>query len=189
MTDRIAPPQGPGGGHTAAPRTIDLGQLNQLLWRYRPLLERFEFLLEVQLMVTVTGRQDWQRHMADLFQETADALGALDLQREMILGEGPTGPLSLRELADDAPDPWGEILTEQQVELEAAVNRVSELRQRNTSALAEGSAGINQVIDALLQSSGQFQARSTGTGYGQDGRLQSDTTPGGTSAVLFDGRA
>lgn len=167
-------------------RTIDLGQLNQLLWRYRPLLERFEFLLEVQLMVTASGRQDWQRHMADLFQETADAIGAVDLQREVILGDGPTGPLSLRELAADAPEPWGDILTEQHVEIEAAVTRVSELRQRNTSALSEGSAGIAQVIDALLDAAGQLQSRSADAGYGQDGRRQASDA---SSAVFFDGRA
>ncbi len=166
-------------------RTVDLGQLNQLLWRYRPLLERFEFLLEVQLMVTAAGHQDGQRHMADLFAETADALNTLDLQREVMLGNGPTGPISLQELADDAPDPWGEILSEQQTELEAAVNRVTELRQRNTAALAEGSAGINQLIDALVESSGQFQAKGAGPAYGQDGRLQQSSS----TAVLFDGRA
>ncbi len=166
-------------------RTIDLGQLNQLLWRYRPLLERFEFLLEVQLMVTASGRQDWQRHMADLFQETADALNGLDLQREVILGDGPTGPISLLELAGDAPDPWGDILTEQHVELEAAVRRVAELRQRNTSALSDGAAGVNQLIDALIESSGQFQPSSAGPAYGQDGRLQQSTS----ASVLFDGRA
>ena len=70
-------------------RTVDLGQLNQLLWQYRPLLERFEFLLEVQLMVTASGRQDWQRHMADLFQENfksyADGVSA------EVLAAGPSG--------------------------------------------------------------------------------------------------
>lgn len=166
-------------------RVVDLGQLNQLLWRYRPLLDRFEFLLEVQLMVTASGRQDWQRHMADLFAETADALNALDLQREVILPQGPNGPLTLRDLAGDAPDPWGEILTEQQMELDAAVARVAELRRRNSAALTESSAGIANVIDALLDSSGHFQGRGAGPAYGQDGRIRQSAS----SAFLFDGRA
>jgi hypothetical protein len=166
-------------------RTIDLGQLNQLLWRYRPLLDRFEFLLEVQLMVTAAGRQDWQRHMADLFQETADALNTLDLEREVILPPGPDGPLSLRDLAEDAPDPWGEILTEQRIEIDAAARRVAELRQRNATALAEGSAGITKLIDGLLQSSGQLHGQTSGPAYGQDGRIAKSAS----TAVLFDGRA
>lgn len=166
-------------------RVVDLGQLNQMLWRYRPLLDRFEFLLEVQLMVTASGRQDWQRNMADLFQETADALNALDLEREVVLPQGPDGPISLRELADDAPEPWGEILTEQRAELDAAVGRVAELRRRNSAALAESSAGIAHLIDAMLESSGQLQGEAAGPSYGQDGRIR----PSGSSAVLFDGRA
>lgn len=162
-------------------RTVDLGQLNGLLWRYRPCLERFEFLLEVQLMVTASGRQDWQRHMADFFEETADALNTLDLEREVILGPG----ITLGDLAADAPDPWGEILTEQQVELEATVARVGNLRQRNTTAIAEGAAGLNQLIDTLLETNGPSRSRSAGPSYGQDGRLQQTNS----SAVLFDGRA
>lgn len=166
-------------------RVVDLGQLNQLLWRYRPLLDRFEFLLEVQLMVTASGRQDWQHHLADLFHQTSDALNALDLEREVILPPGPNGPLTLRDLADDAPDPWGGILTEQQAELDAAVSRVAELRKRNSSALAEGASGVNQLVDALLESNGQLQGRSAGPAYGQDGRIRQSAS----SAVLFDGRA
>jgi hypothetical protein len=162
-------------------RTVDLGQLNGLLWRYRPCLERFEFLLEVQLMVTASGRQDWQRHMADLFEETANALNTLDLEREVILGDG----ISLGDLAADAPDPWGEILTEQQVELEATVARIGHLRQRNTTAIAEGAAGLHQLIDTLLETNGQSRNVAAGPSYGQDGRIQQGTS----SAVLFDGRA
>ena len=71
------------------------------------------------------------------------------------------------------------------MELEAAVNRVSELRRRNTAALSEGSAGIGQLIDALVESSGQFQSQGSGPAYGQDGRLKQNTS----TAVLFDGRA
>jgi len=167
-------------------RTVDLGQLNGLLWRYRPCLDRFEFLLEVQLMVTASGRQDWQKHMADLFEETADTLNALDLEREVILGSGPSGgTLTLGELAADAPEPWGDILTEQQAELEAAAARIGSLRQRNTTAIAEGAAGLNQLIDTLLHSSGQRQDRAAGPSYGQDGQLRQSSS----SAVLFDGRA
>ena len=162
------------------PTSVDLNRLNGLLWRYRPLLERFEFLLEVQMMVTSTGRQDWQRQMADLFEETADQLNSLDLEREVMLGDS----LSLNDLAEDAPDPWGDILAEQQAELATITTRISALREKNTKAMAEGSAGIGNLIEALVEAAGQFQEES-GPAYGQDGRLEQRTT----SAVLFDGRA
>lgn len=162
-----------------APTSFDFNQLNGLLWRYRPYLDRFEFLLEVQLMVSASGRQSWQRQMADLFEETAAALNALDLEREVVLGDD----VNLTKLLGDAPEPWNEILAEQQVALEAATARITNLRMRNNQAIAEGCAGLNQLIDALVEASGQLQGKA-GPSYGQDGRLQHSSV----SAMLFDGR-
>lgn len=162
-----------------AQTSVDYNQLNGLLWRYRPYLDRFEFLLEVQLMVSASGRQSWQRQMADLFEETAAVLNTLDLEREVILGDST----NLSSLIEQAPEPWDQILSEQQVAMEAATARITSLRLRNNQAITEGSAGLNQLIDALVESSGQLQGRA-GPSYGQDGRMQQ----GSVSAMLFDGR-
>lgn len=159
--------------------SVDFNQLNGLLWRYRPYLDRFEFLLEVQLMVSASGRQPWQRQMADLFEETAAVLNTLDLEREVMLGDST----NLTTLIAEAPEPWNEILTEQQVSLEATTARITNLRLRNNQAITEGTAGLNQLIDALVEASGQLQG-SAGPSYGQDGRIQH----GSVSAMLFDGR-
>jgi hypothetical protein len=169
---------------TTAERTVDLSHLNGLLWRYRPCLERFEFLLELQLMVTASGRQDWQRHMADLFDETADRLNSIDLEREVLLGG-----LTLRELADDVPEPWDAILAEQQVELEAITSRIGALRQRNATAIEESAAGVTKLIEALLAEGGAKRRATTGTTYGQDGRTKQSSVKNTNSAVLFDGLA
>jgi len=164
-----------------APVAVDYNQLNSLLWRYRPYLDRFEFLLEVQLMVTASGRQDWPHQMAELFDETARALNELDLEREVVVGARAT----IGELAATAPDPWGAILTEQQALLEATTSRITALRQRNTQAIEEGAAGLHQLIDGLAQLNGQA-IDDSGPSYGQDGRR---VQQGSASAVLFDGRA
>lgn len=162
-----------------ASTSVDYNQLNGLLWRYRPYLDRFEFLLEVQLMVLSSGRQEWQRQMADLFEETAEVLNGLDLEREVLLA----GPMNLTALVAGAPEPWNEILAEQQAELETTTSRITALRQRNTQAITDGAAGLNQLIDALVAASGQFQGEA-GPSYGQDGQLEQ----GNVSAMLFDGR-
>lgn len=159
--------------------SVDFNRLNGLLWRYRPLLDRFEFLLEVQLMVMTSGRQEWQHQMADLFEETAAALNSLDLEREVVVGP----KLNLTALAAEAPEPWNDILAEQQAELEATTSRITALRQRNTQAITEGAAGLNQLIDALVEASGQLQGKS-GPSYGEDGQLKHNSV----SAMLFDGR-
>lgn len=163
---------------TLAP--VDYNRLNGLLWRYRPLLDRFEFLLEVQLMVTASARQDWQHQMANLFEETAAALSTLDLEREVLL----RGGVSLAQLAADAPEPWTQMLTEQQAMLESTIARIGGLRERNLLAIDEGAAGINKVIDALIEANGQQPVEAVGPSYGQDGRIRHESG----NAVLFDGR-
>ncbi len=167
--------------------TVDYNHLNGLLWRYRPYMDRFEFLLEVQLMVGASGRQDWQRHLADLFEQQARAIATLDLEREALLGPGQT----IGQIADQAPEPWSEILREQQQELEAVVARVGRLRQRNVQALEEGLAGVAALIDELIAATGQASPTGDGDGqsYDRDGRLRLVPTGASTPAVLFDGRA
>ncbi len=156
--------------------STDYKRLNGLLWRYRPVLERFEFLLELQLTVTASGRQDWQRHMSELFEEVADAVAALDLEREVLVPRG----LPLGELAANAPDPWSAILAEQHSVMDATIGRIGELRVRNTQSMMEGSAGVAQAIETLLAQAG----RATPDGDPTYGR------PNGRAggAVLFDGR-
>ena len=184
---------------TSLAADVDYNRLNNLLWRYRNCFDRFEFLLEVQLMVTASGRQEWQHHMADLLDDLAQRIGRLDLEREVLLG----GELNLSALVAGAPAMWAEILTEQQDHLTEAAARVGRLRQRNEQALEAGAAGLRRLLEALAQaaagtgdgmgpgagnttgSGSGSGSGSTGTdGYGGDGRVR----PPGGSPLLFDGR-
>lgn len=158
---------------------VDYQRLNNLLWRYRPCLDRFEFLLEMQLMVTASGRQDRLVQMADLLDDVAQIISTLDLEREIALPSG----VSLSELAETAPEPWDEVLIEQQAYLASATARVSRLRQRNTKAIEEGAAGLNQLLETIAEATGQ--ASPTVDSYGEDGRRRQENG----SAILFDGRA
>ncbi len=175
---------------------VDYNRLNNLLWRYRTSLDRFEFLLEMQLMVTASGRQEWQHHMADLLDDLAQRIGRLDLEREVLLG----GELNLSALVAAAPEMWAEILTEQQAGLTTAAERVGRLRQRNEQALAAGAAGLRRLLETLAQAAagtgdaaaaghgaaghGQGAAGASTDSYGGDGRVR----PPGGSPLLFDGR-
>lgn len=161
---------------------IDYNRLNNLLWRYRRCLDRFEFLLEVQLGVMASGRQDWQHHLADLLGELADTIGRLDLEREVLLG-GAT----LSGIAEVSPEMWAGILNEQQAHLTNRAAAISRLRQRNEQAIAAGAAGINRLIEAIAEANGTSAGPGTDA-YGEDGRIRHGTTGAG-GALLFDGRA
>jgi hypothetical protein len=159
---------------------VDYQRLNSLLWRYRPLLDRFEFLLEMQLLVTASARDDWLHHVTDLLDELADELNGLDLEREVVLGAGPT----ISSLAETAPEPWAEILTEQVAHFASATSRIGQLRRRNQQMIEASTAGLAQLFEGLAEAAG-YNLSDSGDSYDGDGRRRS----GGGSSLLFDGRA
>jgi len=167
-------------GMTTLASDVDYPRLNKLLWQYRACFDRFEFLLEVQLLVSSSGRQDWLHQLADLLDDVARGIGTLDLEREVLLGSTTT----LTELAAGAPEPWPEILVEQHAHFTAAVARVQRLRHRNEAALDAGVDGIRRLVDAIAEAAGQAQT-GIGDSYDGDGKLRHDNG----SALLFDGRA
>ena len=159
---------------------VDYQRLNALLWRYRPLLDRFEFLLEMQLMVAGTGRTDWLHHVTDLLDQLAVELNGLDLEREVVLGAGPT----ISALGEGAPPPWDGILTEQLAHFASITARIDRLRRRNLQALESGSAGLSKLFDGLAEAAGH-SLTDNGDSYDGEGRRRT----GGSGSVLFDGRA
>lgn len=158
---------------------LEYHRLNDLLWRYRPCLDRFEFLLEVQLMVASTGRTEWLHHVADLLDEVAQTINTLDLEREVVIGSGRT----LRELAEAAPEPWSDILLDQHGHLAAAVARTSRLRDRNRRVIEVNGDGLERLLANIAEATGQGSA--TTDSYDGDGRVRHDSP----STILFDGRA
>jgi len=156
---------------------LNYGRLNNLLWNYRNWFDRFEFLLEMQLMVTSTGRQDWQHHMAELLDEVADAIGTLDLERAILLDDGS----SLSQLAAEAPEVWADILTEQQAALSATASRVGALKARCEQTIDSGLAGVAQFLDEVV-------GRSVEDGYDNGGQRPQAGTHRNGSSILFDGK-
>jgi len=156
---------------------LNYSRLNNLLWNYRNWFDRFEFLLEMQLLVAGTGRQDWQHHMAELLDEVADALGTLDLERALLLDDGPT----LSELISSAPEVWSGILAEQQAALRSTASRVETLKARCEHAIDSGLAGVAQFLDSVV-------GRNVDDGYDNGGQRPQDHSPRHNSSILFDGR-
>lgn len=164
---------------TVAP-DVDPQRLNALLWRYRPLLDRFEFLLEMQLNVAASGRDDWLHHVTDLLEELAVQLNQLDLEREVALGAGAT----VSEVAARSPEPWSSILGEQVAHFQATTARVERLRRRNQQMFEASTAGLSRLFDGLAEAAGHG-AMERGDSYDGEGRRRTS----GTGSLLFDGRA
>lgn len=157
-------------------------ELGSLLWRYRSLLGRVEFLLEAQLMFASSGRDNRLAVIADLIDETATAIGELDLRRELLLhgivDVTTRGPgISLTLLADTVDEPWSSMFREQQQWFEQTVKRIQVLTDQSRHSMASTMSLIDQLVNA--------ESPSAANGYDRHGHAQRSSTP----AVLFDSRA
>jgi len=150
-----------------------LARLGEVLWGYRRALDRLEFALTVQLLLQDHQRADWNAHVTDLVDEIAERIGLLDVERTVLVGEGPT---SLTTLIEDAPEPWPSLLSDHQQELQAVGRRIDELMRRHHIVLDESRDAIRRLTDSLTT----FQSP---TGYDRRGQ----TTAAPRSSILFDG--
>jgi hypothetical protein len=165
--------------------TIDgeLRSLGQLLWRYREKLEHVEFLLDVQHLLVANGRDRWLARAADQLRAAAEELADLDHQRSAVLGRvafglGRSGGLTLRELAEAAPPPWGDIFADHLSWFTAELARISDAALAARSSVEGGLAGVQQMLQALSGGGGQ--------GYDHAGRRTAIAAAG---SLFFDDRA
>jgi len=179
--------------------------LGSMLWQYRSVLERVEFLLEAQLVFASSGRDKRLASVADLLEEAVGTINELDLRRELLLhdsrvDEGQTqarttpetsseravdrdeayeeGSVpSLSELADAAEQPWSSMFLEHQRWFELCVGRIETLIEQSRQTMGTTLDLIDQLV--------QHESAPTLGGYDRDGRTVRASSP----AVLFDSRA
>lgn len=154
----------------------DAARVADILWQYRRQLDRMEFLLETQLLLSTAGRDERLHHVADLLNETADALAYIDLQREVLLSDhGLTADLSA--LVEQCEEPWDEVFRDHQQWFAGAITRIQELSAKNKRTIEQGQATLNKLADLLT-------GTPEGSYDGAGNRVSSQS-----SALLFDGRA
>ncbi len=154
--------------------------LGSMLWQYRAVLERVEFLLEAQLMFASSGRDKRLASIADLLEDAVATINELDLRRELLLheDEAPSGaaPPSLSDLSGSADQPWSSMFAEHQRWFESCVARIQQL-------LVQSRQTMETTLDLIDQLMSTERAPSLG-GYDRMGK----TVRSNASAVLFDSR-
>ena len=169
--------------------------LGSMLWQYRSVLERVEFLLEAQLVFASSGRDKRLASVADLLEEAVSTINELDLRRELLLHDADTEPSpppagatrttdyedgsvpSLSDLAEVAEQPWSSMFLEHQRWFELCVDRIKMLIEQSRQTMGT----TLDLIDKLVTSE---SAPALG-GYDSAGRSVRGSSP----AVLFDSRA
>jgi hypothetical protein len=155
--------------------------LGSMLWQYRTVLERVEFLLEAQLMFASSGRDKRLASISDLVEDAVATINELDLRRELLLhdetADASQQPPSLSELSEVSEQPWSSMFAEHQRWFELCVGRIQQLLVQSRQTMGTTLDLINQLVSTE-------SAPALG-GYDRTGKTVRSTSP----AVLFDSRA
>ena len=129
-----------------------LGELSTVLWQQRQLIERLEYRLEVQQLLSIAGKVDYLNlAVADVEQVLDDIRRSEDVRlgvvaecsAQMGLPVGAT----LRELSAAATDPWNFVLDDHQTELLKLVARTESLAASNRELANRGLGDSRRILE------------------------------------------
>lgn len=159
---------------------MDYQHLSTLLWREQELLDLLLFKAEEKQYLILSGKTRWLARIAHEIEVVLDQLRTLEVERAaateaIATALGLDSSPSLRQLADAAPAPWGDLFAKHHEALLVAVTELRGLSDANRELVEHGLAAIS---DALLT----VRAPSAGT-YTQSGRAEGNAY----RAVTVDG--
>ena len=152
---------------------MDHQHLSTLLWREQELLDLLLFKAEEKQYLILTGKTRWLARIAHEIEVVLDQLRTLEVERaaatEQIAGRlGLEANPSLRQLADAAPAPWGDLYGKHH---ETLLGLVAELREHsdvNRDLIEGGLAAISHALQSAREpSAGTYTptGRQAGNAY------------------------
>lgn len=131
---------------------MSLTEVSSILWRERELLDLLLFKLEEEQLLLAAGRTRWLAHATREVEMVLGEMKRAELGRAVeveavAVSLGLQPGVSLRELAEVAPPPWGGILQEHRKAFLAATEEITALARSNKDLLA---AGYRTARDSLM---------------------------------------
>jgi uncharacterized coiled-coil protein SlyX len=151
-----------------------LAEVSSVLWRVRDLLDLLVFKLEEEQLLLAAGRARWLPRATHEVELVLEEIRHAELQRAVevdhvagLLGLGSSPSLS--QLADNAPEPWGDIFRDHRATFLTSTREVSSVAEHNRDLLA---ASYRAVQEALTGFGGLDDNPTTYTPSGASGPTQ-----------------
>lgn len=131
-----------------------LAEVSSVLWHVRDLLDLLVFKLEEEQLLLAAGRSRWlaraTHEVEVVLQEIrhAELRRAVEVDSAALLLGLPSSP-SLRELADRAPEPWGDILRDHRAAFLASTNEVSAVAESNRELLEASYRAVKETLSGF----------------------------------------
>lgn len=154
-------------------------RLSDVLWRERELLEGLQYALEVEQLILASGRTQWLLRAAKDVEAVLERMRKTEVMRAVAADEAATtvglapNP-SLRDLAERAGEPWGEILGDHRDALVSMTQQITELADANRDLITTGYRSARETLMALGEAT---------EGYAADGSALLSSVPAGPSRV------
>lgn len=140
---------------------VSLAELSNVLWRQRQLLDLLLFRMTVEQTLLVGRQVRWLARATDEVEAVLEEMRQTELVRSVVLQDaadelGLGDDPSLRQLAEAAPSPWGEIFEEHRRAFLALTDEVQTIAATNRELLGREQRATRDLIDEL-----------SGTDYGR----------------------
>jgi hypothetical protein len=133
---------------------MSLTEVSSILWRERELLDLLLFKLEEEQLLLAAGRSRWLGHATREVEMVIEELRRAELGRAVeveavAVSLGLAPGVSLRELAEQAPAPWDDILREHRNAFLAVSQEISALAQANKELITSGFRAARETLMSL----------------------------------------
>lgn len=143
---------------------MSLNEFSGVLWRERQLLELLLFKLEEEQLILTSGRTQWLGHATREVESVLEQIRKAELgraveadaaAREVGLPEGS----SLLAIAQRAPAPWDELLTEHHGAFVSLTDQINALAEGNRELLATSHRAAQETLLSLQESVQTYDPR------------------------------
>lgn len=133
---------------------MSLAELSNVLWRQRQLLDLLLFRMTVEQTLLVGRQVRWLSRATDEVEAVLEEMRETELVRSVVL-QGIAGELrlhgepSLREVAEAAPAPWGDIFEEHRRAFLGLTDEVQTIASSNRELLGREQRATRELLDEL----------------------------------------
>lgn len=134
-----------------------LANVSSALWRVRELLDLLTFKLEEEQALLAVGRAKWLGRATYEVELVLEEIRQAELRRAVELGPvtealGLDANASLREVAEAAPSPWDDVLTDHRNTLVAATAEITALAHANRDLLDSSYRAVQEAMGRFAES-------------------------------------
>jgi FlgN protein len=150
----------------------EFNELTSALWHERDILGLVLFKLAEQQLIVSAGQTRWLNDANDELDAALVQLRAAALRRaidsDALAGQlGLIPGATLSELAQAAPDMWGQILLEHRESLLKLADEVAGATEANRQLLSAGARMVHDALSSITSSAGTYDAHGVATLAGE----------------------